>query len=79
MNHLFPQNFTSISLIREYGFWNQKMRKFSCLFPRIIFIPAAKFGLGFHIREMKPQIQKMRNIICLVSGRKSSSCTGFAF
>ena len=54
MNYLFPQNFTSISLIRKYGFWNQKMRKFPCLFPRIIFIPAAKLGLGFHIREMKP-------------------------
>lgn len=54
MNYLFPQNFTSISLIRKYGFWNQKMRKFPCLFPRIIFIPAAKFGFEFHIREMKP-------------------------
>ena len=54
MNYLFPQNFTSISLIRKYGFWNQKMRKFLCLFPRIIFIPAAKFGFEFHIREMKP-------------------------
>ena len=27
MNYLFPQNFTSISLIRKYGFWNQKMRQ----------------------------------------------------